>query len=193
MSRDDSMKSDRGFSLIELLVSSALAVLVLSIVGGMVISAISTERTVKQSTTSSNVGQLAASSITHGVRASSKLHLSAPAAGTQVLRALVVDDVLSTPAAAHCEAWYVGGGEVRTIRSSSAIPVPSTPADVASWTLLAQGVTTTGSEPVFTIAGLKLELLMQLTSENGVAVLIDTTAVSRQPGPAPTEVATLCF
>jgi prepilin-type N-terminal cleavage/methylation domain-containing protein len=193
MNPERTMRSDRGFTLIELLVASALSLLVLSIVGGMVISAVSTERTVQESTTSSNLGQLAASSITHGVRASSKLSVSSPAAGTQVLRALVVDDVLSTPAAAHCEAWYVGGGEVRTTRSSVAIPVPSTPADVASWTLLAEGVSTSGSEPVFTLASLKLELLMQLTSENGVAVLIDTTAVSRQPGPAPTEVATLCF
>ena len=187
------MKSERGLTLIELLVASALSVLVLMIVGGMIISAITTERTVQQSTAASSVGQLAASSITHGTRAASLLSLTAPAADTQLLRALIVDDVLSTPAVAHCEAWYFGGGEVRTTRSATAIPTPVTAADVASWTLLADGVTASGANPVFAVTGLELELLLQVTTQDGVTVLIDTTAVSRQSGLPPTEVATLCF
>ena len=186
------MKSERGFTLIELMVAGALSILVLMIVGGMIISSLTTERTVQQSNAASSVGQLAASSITHGTRAASLLSLTAPAADTQLLKALIVDDVLSTPAAAHCEAWYVGGGEVRTTRSATAIPTPST-ADLASWTLLADGVTASGADPVFAVTGLELELLMQVTTQDGVTVLIDTPAVSRQSGLPPTEVATLCF
>jgi prepilin-type N-terminal cleavage/methylation domain-containing protein len=189
----DTMRSDRGFTLIELIVASMLSVLVLSIVVGMMISSFSTERIVQGSNESSSLGQLAASSISRGTRHASALELSAPTADSQLLRALIVDDVLPTPVTAHCESWYYGGGEVRTERSASAIPVPTSAADVASWTLLADGVAPVASTPVLAISGLTVDLTMQLTTGDGLTVLIDTTAVSRQPGEVPTEVENLCF
>lgn len=191
---DPPESSDAGFSLIELIVASALGVLVLSIVGGMVISSFLTERTVNDSTTSSNLGQLALSSLSLGVRHASDLSLVEPTADSQVLMALIVDDVLSTPATAHCESWFIGDGEVRTERSSTAIAIPSGPADVADWTLLATGVEEVGSTPMLTMPGeLTVQLKMQLHGDDGLTVLMDTTAVSRQPGSPPTEVIDLCF
>jgi prepilin-type N-terminal cleavage/methylation domain-containing protein len=187
------MKSDRGFTLIELLVSSVLAVLVLSIVGGMLISSMSTENTVKDSTESTSLGQLASSSVTHGVRAASALSVTTPAADTQLLRALIVDDVLANPVVAHCESWFYADGELRTKRSSTAISVPASPADVAGWTLLADGVEQVGTTPVFALTGLTVDLTMQVAGDRGLTVLIDTTAVSRQPGDVPTEAVNLCF
>lgn len=187
------MSSDRGFTLIELLVASALSVLVLSIVGGMIISSITTEHTVQESTESSTLAQLTSSSITHGVRHASSLDLSAPTPDTQLLRALIVDDVLATPVVAHCESWLYGDGEVRTKSSTAAIPVPASMAGAANWTLLADGVQAVGTTPVFTLTGLTVDLSMQLRGDLGVTVLVDTTAVSRQPGSIPTEVVNLCF
>lgn len=186
--------NDAGFSLIELLVASALGLIVLSIVGGMVISSVTTERTVNDSTTSSNLGQLALSSVSHGVRHASALSLLEPTVDTQVLMALIVDDVLAVPATAHCEAWFVGAGEVRTTRSDTAIAIPSGSADVVDWTLLATDVEKVGAAPVFTTpGGLMIQLKMQLQGDDGLTVLMDTTTVSRQPGTPPTEVTDLCF
>ncbi|MCU1418120.1 MAG: prepilin-type N-terminal cleavage/methylation protein [Schumannella sp.] len=187
------MKSDRGFTLIELLVASALSIIVLSIVGGMIISSITTEHTVQESTESSTLAQITSSSITHGVRHASKLSLSAPSGNTQLLRALIVDDALASPVVAHCESWYYAGGTLRTKSSSTAIAVPTGSADVVNWTLLAEGVAPVGTIPVFTLTGSTVDLSMQVTGDRGLTVLIDTTAVSRQPSLAPTEVANLCF
>jgi prepilin-type N-terminal cleavage/methylation domain-containing protein len=187
------MKSDRGFTLIELLVTSVLTVLVLSIVGGMLISSMTTESTVKDSTESTSAGQLVSSSVTHGVRAASALTLTSPTPDTQLLRALIIDDVLSSPVVAHCESWFYGDGVIRTERSNTAIAVPASSAGVADWTLLADGVERVGATPVFALTGLTLDLTMQVAGDRGLTVLIDTTAVSRQPGQLPAGVASLCF
>lgn len=188
------MRSEKGFSLIELNVAMMLAVLVLMLMGGMMISSLSAERTVKDATTSSNLGQLAATSVSHGVRHAQALSYSTPTADIEVLMALVVDDAVAAPVVAHCEAWYSGEGEIRWKRSSTAIAVPATAADASGWLLLAEGVELVGG-PVFTVdtAARTADLAMQLSGEKNVPILIKTTAVSRQPADIPTEVATLCF
>lgn len=184
-------KSERGFTSIELLVASMLSILVLTLAGGMMISSLTAEQTVKDTTDSSNLGQLAAKAIAHGVRHANALSLTAPTADTQVLMAHIVDDAVAEPAVAHCEAWYYGEGEVRWRSSPSAIAAPATAADASDWVLLAEGVSPVNSTPVFTLSGTTVDVVMQLSGTHNVPILITTTAVSRQP--APTEVATLCF
>lgn len=186
-------RDERGFSLIELVIYSMLAVLVLTIVGGMLINSLNAQALVRNSAQSSNTGQLVAQSVSHGVRNARALNLAAPTADTLVLRALIVDNAVASPPTAHCEAWYFGGGEVRTTRSDTAIAVPALPSDVSSWTLLAIGAGPVGSDPMVAVSGLTADLRVRLKEGTGAEILIETTAVSRQPATPPTEVEHLCF
>lgn len=187
------MRDERGITLIELIIYAMLSILVLSVVGGMLINSFSAERVVRDSSDASNSGQLASQSITKGARMARALHVVTPSADSALLRVLIVDDALASPVVAHCEAWYFGDGELRTTRSSAAIAVPTTAADVADWTLLASRVEQVGTTPIFNVSGLSATLTMQLNTGEGSPVLIETTAVSRQPATPPTEVASLCF
>ncbi|MEX1079735.1 MAG: prepilin-type N-terminal cleavage/methylation domain-containing protein [Homoserinimonas sp.] len=188
------MKSESGMSLVELLVYSLLLGIVLALIGGLLINGLVTERTVRNSAEATTTGQLAARSVSHGVRAATALELSALSGDPQVLRALIVDDALSSPVASHCAAWYYGGGELRTTRAAGMIPLPTTAADVESWTLLASGVEPAGASPVFTLdpTTRDVEFIMQLSHGDGLNALIETTALSRQPATPPAGSVT-CF
>lgn len=188
------MKSERGMTLIELLVYALLLALVVALIGGLLINGLNTERTVRNSAEATSSGQLAAQSVSHGVRAATVLELSVPSGDPQVLRALIVDNALSSPVVSHCAAWYYGGGELRTTRSNTTIPMPTSPADVEGWTLLASGVEPAGATPVFILdtANRDVEFTMQLSHGDGLNTLIETTALSRQPATPPAGSVT-CF
>lgn len=167
-----------GFTLVELLISSMLSVVVLGIVGAIIINSLQAERTVREENEAASQGQLVARSITNGVRNSSNLSLTLPASGTQLLRARVVG---SGPTATwSCQSWYFGAGEIRTKTAEAAIPVP-TATDVASWTLLASGVSVVGATPVLASSGLRADLSYYVSTGAGRPVLFTTSAISRQP------------
>ncbi|WP_166876985.1 type II secretion system protein [Salinibacterium sp. ZJ450] len=187
------MKSERGMTLIELVIYSMLAVVVLTIVGGILINSINADKTVREASNASSSAQLVSQSFTHGVRHARELERAVPFAGAEVLRALIVDNAVSSPAAAHCEAWYFGAGEIRTTRSSSAIPLPVDATDVADWTLLAEGADPITGVQVFAQSDLTAALTVQVATGDEQPVLIETTAVSRQPDVIPIEVESLCF
>ena len=187
------LASERGITLIELIVYIALSTVILAIVGGLLINSLTAENLVRDSGQANTDGQLVAQSVSKSTRLARDLDVQTPTPDTMVLRALIVDDALSTPIAAHCEAWYFGDNQIRTTRSGSAIAVPTDPADVAGWTLLASGVRPVGANPIFDVTGLSVSLKIQLDSGDSRPVLIETTAVSRQPATPPTEVESLCF
>ena len=187
------MRDERGITLVELIIYAMLSVLILAIVGGMLVNSLSAERIVRDSSQASNTGQLVAQSVTRGVRMASKLEVTTPTPDSVVLRVLIVDDALASPAAtAHCEAWYFGNGELRTTRSLSAIAIPGSHADAEGWTLLATGVAEVGAKPAFSVTGLSANLALELDTGESSPLLIETTAASRQQAP-PTEVESLCF
>lgn len=188
------MKSERGVTLVELMVYSLLLAIVLALIAGLLINGLKTERTVRDSAHATSSGQVAAQSLSRGVRDATTLQLSAPSGDPQVLMALVVDDALATPVVSHCAAWYFGDGEFRATRSNAMIPMPTSPADVESWTLLASGVEPADGDPVFTLdsATRDVDFKMQLSTGNGLKTLIETSAVSRQPATPPAGSVT-CF
>ncbi|WP_167042861.1 hypothetical protein [Salinibacterium sp. ZJ454] len=185
--------SERGITLIELLIYSMLAIIVLTLAGGMLINSVNADKTVREASLASNSAQLVSQSFTHGVRHARELERSVPFAGAEVLRALIVDNALSTPAVGHCEAWYFGAGEIRTTRSNTAIPLPTAAADVADWTLLAKGAAPITATQVFAQSDLTAVITVQIATGDEQPVLIETTAVSRQPDVIPIEVESLCF
>ena len=177
--------SDRGFTLIELVVSLAIGVLGLVIVGGMLIGTMKAQSSVREAAQSSNTGQLVSKALTRDVRAARELRATPSSAGTCLLRLTVVDNALATPVSVRYVAWYFGNGEIRSTRSASAIAVPASPSDVATWTLFASGVSRANSTPVFSASGPQVVLSFRVAGSSGAPVLIQTTAASRQPMPTP--------
>ena len=184
------MKSERGFTLIELMIAGMLSVVVLVIVGGMLINSMKAERVVRDATSASNAGQLVATSVTRGVRNASSLDLTAPAAGEELLRART-SGTSADPTAFVCQAWYFSGDEIRMKMSPTAIAAP-TPAQLATWTLVSDGIGPVSGGPVFTLNGKQLDLKLNASAGDGAPVLISTSAVSRQPASAPAD-APVCF
>ena len=189
------MKNERGFTLVELLIYSMLAILVLAIVGSILINSLRAERTVRDANEATSVGQLLAQSVTTGVRNASAITLSAPEPNTQLLMVRTV--TAGEVAEWSCQAWYFGAGEVRTTRSSTAIPAP-TAASAADWTLLVEGIE---PGPIFAYVndpadpqdGRRVDLDVQVSVGDGVPVLITTSALSRQPVPSTGVVSAPCF
>jgi prepilin-type N-terminal cleavage/methylation domain-containing protein len=124
--------SERGFTLIELLVYVSLFVIILMIAGGILISTLSVEKTVRNLTDAASLGQLLSQSIGQSVRNGTAVRVSSDSqdatgvAGTQllVLETLTNGDV----AKPQCHAWlYVPshGGQLFSARSNTKIPIPS--------------------------------------------------------------------
>ena len=184
------MKSERGLGLVELIIYSMLSILVLAIVGGMLINSLTAEGTVRDSTQASNAGQLVSRSVTQGIRNASSIQLIVPAVGTQLLKARTVGS--GTDPVWRCQAWYFGNGEVRVKTSDATIPTPAS-ADVANWTLLADGVQKVPGKLVFALSGQRVDLEVEVSGNGGNAVRISTSALSRQPVPVAVESAPTCL
>lgn len=182
-------ETDEGFTLIELVIYVSLSVVVLLIVGGIFINSLNAERSVRGVNDATNQGQLVAQSVTNGVRNSSDILLTVPVTGAQLLMTRSVGSA-ATPVW-NCSAWYFANGEIRTKQSSSAIAVP-TAAQLATWTLLNPSVKVNGSNPVFLKTGRRIDLTFESKNGTSKAILIKTSATSRQPPPAGAD-SPICF
>lgn len=177
------LRDERGYTLIELLVSSMLLILVIGSVGGVLVSAMSAEDTVRDTTAAARSGQLAAASMTKGVRQARHVAVSTPFASATLVRTMIVDDATPGSATAHCEAWVFAGGEIRTKRSATAILSPTSFAAVSGWTLLATGVEAVASRPMVSASGGAVDVVFQVSQSDGPDALIETRAESRQADP----------
>ena len=173
--------SDDGFTLIELLIYIVLSVVVLLIVGGIFLNSVNAERTVRGVNSATNNGQVVAKSLTNGVRNSSNIQLTAPTASTQLLMTRSVGSA-ATPVWT-CNAWHFGNGEIRWKQSTTAITAP-TAAQLATWTVLNADMKLSGATPVFALTARRIDLTFQSKNGTSKAVLVKTSAASRQPPPA---------
>jgi len=180
--------ADEGLTLIELLIYMVLAVVVLFIVGGLLITSLTSEQKVRDSTQASNVGQLVAQSVGQGVRNATAMKVIDLGGGSQLL--MVRTASVTTSQAWVCEAWYFGGGEVRTIRTSPASAIPTSPANIATWTLLGTGIKSVSGGAVVTPLPItapliteprSIQLTFDVTTGTGKPVRINTAATSLQP------------
>jgi len=139
--------ADRGVTLVELLVYSALLVLVLTIVGSMLYRALVSQRDVRAVTEASNTAQLVASSVESGVRNAAAIKYTALAGADELLVARASFGSTVAPSWT-CVGWFYDASEkvLYTRRVSPtgaptpAITAPSTPANYATWVALADGV-----------------------------------------------------
>ncbi len=147
-------RSERGLTLVELLIYVVLLGVVLSIVVGIFISVNTTQKTVSAVVGASNQGQTAANQIASAINNASAVSVTTPTAGDQMLLTRTAKP--SSTVGWVCEAWYYqsaanaanGVGSLRFTTSTSAIAAPSA-STLATWTLVASAVTPASGTAVF--------------------------------------------
>jgi len=178
-------RDDRGFSLVELLIASALFGVVITIVASVVISAINADRAVRDVTGSTTDGQLAVNVIEQTVRNSTAIQV-APVSGGESVTVL-----LRTTAggAARCHAFFYDDtlGQILQRSSTTAITAPTPGAAGSEWTVVSAGIEPIiGSggapEPVFAAQGARgVALNFTVDGDAGPASLFVTAATGRGP------------
>jgi hypothetical protein len=197
-------RDDAGIGLIELIVSAALGVVVLVLVGTFFISSFAAQSTVTSTADAAGRGQLLARELEKQIRGASAV-LVEPAevtSGPQVLVVRTISDELDIDY--HCEAWFYDPTAEAVFHTSYA-GESTWPwgANVATWIDLGSGVTEGGADwslvasgvlpkgttaggattPVFTAAGSRSATITFEVSAgaDNAAVLVETTASGRQP------------
>jgi type II secretory pathway pseudopilin PulG len=183
--------TDRGFTLIELMVAALLTILVLVLVGGLLGSAQKAQSAVRSATASATLGQLVARSVTQGVANATAVSVTTDSVtGAQLLQARVygmsstADPTQGAPAGVSCKAWYylpTGGGAIytKTVTPAAAIAMPSGTPD-STWQLIGNGlgvqVDTSPAATVFSApAGTHVDLKFDVVNGSQKAVHIETT------------------
>jgi hypothetical protein len=173
---------DDGISLVELLIYSALALVVLAIVGGMLINSVRTESTVRSVTEATTQGQLAAGSLENGVRNSTDFTLTTQPSGDQLLQARVAST--STPVVYRCVAWYysISTKSLRYRESPTTVAVP-TSAQLAGWRLLVSGILpktgVAAAGPIFAGVEPQLDIDFRVTAGKDPPAAISSSTVRR--------------
>ena len=164
-----------------------LSLIVLAVVGGVLVTGLRTQASVRTVTDATTTAQQIVSSIQSGVRNASAISVvSPPTAGSQMLIARVVGmDPTST--AATCQAWYYtpsNGGAVYTKKTSPASVIAIPGSDPPSgWSLLGVGVTPSSSGGAVFTAPAELTFNVAAVSQPYVSMLTtiftpQTTTVS---------------
>jgi type II secretory pathway pseudopilin PulG len=184
------MRSERGFTLIELIIYSMLSIVVLLIVGGFLINSLRAENTVRAATEATTSGQLVSQSVGRGIRNASAIQRTEPWTDAVLLTARTSNSAAA--AGWVCQAWAYSAGQIRTKTSTTAIPTP-TASTVKTWTLLSDGVAPVPGTPVFAVTDRSVDLAFESATGTGKPVLIQTSALSRQPVPATGVESAPCF
>jgi len=129
-----------GFTLIELLIYVSLMVVVVTLVGAILITALTGQKDITASSSGSTGGQLVTQNINNNVRSATAIHVTPISSTRELLQ-------VSTPgrgatASPTCVALYFttdDGGAVFTMSSSTTIATP-TGSNPSGWTKLAEGL-----------------------------------------------------
>ena len=168
-------ESDRGMSLVELLVYMSLSLVVLIVAGAMLISSTRAQTQVSGATSASTAGQLIMRSVQTGVRNASDVDLAVPSTGTQILTVRTQDG--QTPVQWSCQAWYftpAEGGSLYTKRIPATVAIPA-PGSLSSWTLLGTGVSVSGA-PVFTASAGLVTVSLSISAGAGAPQALKSTS-----------------
>lgn len=160
------LRRDDGFTLTELIASSALFSMVTLIAVSIFLGQFSAQQQVSAITTTTTDAQLASTTIDAGIRNSSGFELTA-AGSDQLLVARVAE--AGATLQWMCRAWYYSAS-ADTIRMTSATPgtpvAAPTAAQLETWTLLADGVTPTSGTTIFSASGDLLTVSFQAETDD---------------------------
>lgn len=171
--------SEEGYTLVELIVYSSLLIIVVAVVAGLFISGITATERVRIVTAATTSGQVVADSIETNVRNSTDFLLTNPMGTDQFLVARTAkrDSELSW----QCVAWYysaAGTGSIHFMQSSLAILAPL-PEELATWTLVQEGITPVSGAAIFTTSGQQLTVDFNSLADDHPPVVISSSATSR--------------
>jgi Tfp pilus assembly protein PilV len=196
---------EAGVSLIELIIASALSLLVLSLIAGLFVSTYHAQNSVRTATQAAELGQLIARSVDQGVSNATALKVQTDSVtGAQLMLARTygmdpsVDPTQAAAAGSSCLAWFyspVSGGAIYTKRTTPAVVItmPTSTPD-SSWALLGNGLEVqVGAAPsalIFsTPDGTRVDLKFDVLNGSDNPVHIETTATI----PNPTTESAPCF
>jgi type II secretory pathway pseudopilin PulG len=182
-----SRRDERGFTLVELMISTGLTIIVLVITGGILISGLRTQEIARTVTNAANTAQQIVHSVQAGVKNASAITVNSdPVTGTQLL---LVRTTSSDPnsTAPSCQAWYYTpsqGGAVYTKKTTpaTAITLP-TGGPQGVWTILGTGVSPADpiTGKVFNAPnGGRVELKFDVAAGTHPYVLINTMTYNSQ-------------
>ncbi len=172
------IRDDRGFTLVEMLVSSALFATIITGLIGVILVTTNAQRTVSVVSATTNDAQLVANAIDQRIRNSSEFVVTT-SGSTQLLVARVAgsDATLTW----RCYGWYYSASDGGVIRMTSTAPgtpitMPSA-TQAAAWTLLLSGVVPRTGTTVFTAVDNQLSIAFNATADDNLPVAIDFTTV----------------
>jgi prepilin-type N-terminal cleavage/methylation domain-containing protein len=131
-------RRDEGFTLVELLISMALLSVLITVVGGIIVSSLQADRTIREVTTSTTDGQLVVNAIEQTVRNSTAISV-VPNADESSVFAVVRTTVGGS---ARCVAWFFDTQAQAIFQrdSSSAISAPTPGAVGSEWREVSGGI-----------------------------------------------------
>ena len=196
---------EAGVTLIEMVIASALSLLVLSLIAGLFLSTYHAQNSIRTATQAAELGQLIARSVDQGVSNATALKVQTdPSTGAQLMLARTygmapgVDPTQAAAAGSSCLAWFyspASGGAIYTKRTTpaTAIAIPAGAPD-SSWTLIGSGLEVqVGAAPsalIFsTPDGTRVDLKFDVVNGQDNPVHIETTATI----PNPTTESAPCF
>ncbi|MAT18482.1 MAG: hypothetical protein CMF56_07960 [Leifsonia sp.] len=174
------LRRDDGFTLTEMIAAAAVFSLVSLALGGVMISVSNAQTQVTTATSAANMAQATADSIDSGIRNAAALNLTASGSDQLLVAKVAGADATLTW---HCRAWYysaAGAGKLWMTQTADGtkISVPSA-AQLATWTLLVDGVTPSSGSTVFTRSGSSVEVgfLVAVTGTSPVQMDFTTTSL----------------
>ena len=164
------------------MIYTALSLVVLGIVGGILIVSLTTQQSVTTTSLAASSAQLVADTVETGIRNSTAFTLTTQPSGNQFLVARSAG-AGSSPSW-ECVAWYYtagASGSVHYLHRATSIAAPSS-SDLASWTLLGAGISPTQGSTIFSGSTTVLSLNFKESSPGNPTVTI-ATSVTSQAGP----------
>ncbi|MGO4783457.1 PilW family protein [Cryobacterium sp. W22_MBD10_FK3] len=185
------VKGESGFTLVELLIYSAMATVILVIISSFLINAVRGERDVRSVAEATTLGQLLSNSVQKGVRNASGLQLTNGVDGSILLIARTANSAV--PLTWSCQAWFFDpiDGAVYTTKHADTAPI-SVPSGgpQGSWTVLGNGISAVAGAAVFATRpnGIDMDFYVA-AGDNRDPVHLQTSAIQRNPE----SVGTPCF
>jgi prepilin-type N-terminal cleavage/methylation domain-containing protein len=186
-------RRERGVTLVELLVSTAILAVVLPLAGALLTGALTSQRDVSALAAAANDAQTVVTSVEAGGHNASAIKRTSytPTSGTQPNEMLVVRTQVGRSGSPiwYCHAWYYDA--VAQVLYSKRVPASGSSAITAptdgvltTWTELARGVTPVAPAspptPLITVTATRVELDFLVSAGTRKPVVM-STAISKRP------------